>query len=94
MEDSSLDEPQNSSMYGSRSKVKIFSLRLNNEALYHENLWWMNVYIHVFLTSTLAGGKWSASRPGRFTPGEIAPTEYEAGWTAEPVWMIREIVNT
>jgi hypothetical protein len=25
------------------------------------------------LTSALAGGEWSASRPGRFTPGERAP---------------------
>jgi hypothetical protein len=26
-----------------------------------------------FLTSALVGGKWSASRPGRFTPGERVP---------------------
>jgi hypothetical protein len=32
-----------------------------------------DVYIHIFFTSVLAGGKWSASRPGRFTPGETAP---------------------
>jgi hypothetical protein len=31
------------------------------------------VSIHIFLTSTLAGGEWSASRPCRFTPGERAP---------------------
>jgi hypothetical protein len=30
----------------------------------------VNVWIHVFLTSALVGGKWSASRPGHFTPGE------------------------
>jgi hypothetical protein len=29
----------------------------------------VDVYIHIFLTSVLAGGDWSASRPGRFTPG-------------------------
>jgi hypothetical protein len=29
----------------------------------------VDVYIHVFLTSALVGGEWSASRPGRFTPG-------------------------
>jgi hypothetical protein len=28
----------------------------------------MDVEIHTLLTSALAGGKWSASRPGRFTP--------------------------
>jgi hypothetical protein len=33
----------------------------------------VNVQINVFLTSALAGGEWSASRPGRFTPGESAP---------------------
>jgi hypothetical protein len=27
------------------------------------------IYIHIFLTSALAGGEWSVSRPGRFTPG-------------------------
>jgi hypothetical protein len=27
------------------------------------------VYSHVFLTSALVGGEWSASRPERFTPG-------------------------
>jgi hypothetical protein len=25
----------------------------------------VEVYIHIFLTSALAGGEWSASRPGR-----------------------------
>jgi hypothetical protein len=34
-----------------------------------------------FLTSALAGGEWSASRPGRFTPGEKAPgTHWIGGW--------------
>jgi hypothetical protein len=28
----------------------------------------VDVYIHVLVTSALVGGKWSASRPGRFTP--------------------------
>jgi hypothetical protein len=30
----------------------------------------VHVYIHIFLTSALVGGEWSASRPGRFTPGK------------------------
>jgi hypothetical protein len=30
----------------------------------------VHVYIHVFLTSALAGDEWSASRPGRLTPRE------------------------
>jgi hypothetical protein len=33
------------------------------------------------LTSALAGGEWSASRPGRFTPGERALcTHWIGGW--------------
>jgi hypothetical protein len=36
---------------------------------------------HVFLTSALVGGEWSASRSGRFTPGERAPgTDWIGGW--------------
>jgi hypothetical protein len=33
----------------------------------------VDVSTHVFLTSALFGGEWSASRPGRFAPGERAP---------------------
>jgi hypothetical protein len=33
----------------------------------------VDVYIHVFLTSALVGGEWSASRLGRLTPGEETP---------------------
>jgi hypothetical protein len=34
-----------------------------------------------FLTSTLAGGKWKASRPGHFTSKERAPsTHWIGGW--------------
>jgi hypothetical protein len=41
----------------------------------------VDVYIHIFLTSALAGGKWSASRADRFTPGERAPgTHWKGGW--------------
>jgi hypothetical protein len=31
----------------------------------------LTIYVttHVFLISALVGGEWSASRPGRFTPG-------------------------
>jgi hypothetical protein len=46
------------------------------------------VYIHIFLTSALAGGELSASRPGRFTPVKESPLPIglKAGWTPEPVW--------
>jgi hypothetical protein len=42
----------------------------------------VNIYIyHIFLTSALVGGEWSASLPGRFTPRESAPgTHWIGGW--------------
>jgi hypothetical protein len=41
----------------------------------------VDVYIHVFLTSALVGGEWSASHPGHFIPGERAPgTHWKGGW--------------
>jgi hypothetical protein len=41
----------------------------------------VDVLIHVFLTSALLGGEWSASRPGCFTPAERAPgTHWIGGW--------------
>jgi hypothetical protein len=36
----------------------------------------VDVSIHIFLTSAPVGGKWSASRPCRFTPG----THWIGGW--------------
>jgi hypothetical protein len=39
----------------------------------------VDVQIQIFLTSELAGGEWSASRPSRFTPGERAP-RWIVGW--------------
>jgi hypothetical protein len=33
----------------------------------------VDVYIHIFLTSTLAGDEWLVSRSVRFTTGERAP---------------------
>jgi hypothetical protein len=41
---------------------------------------WRYSFTHS-LTSDLDGGEWSASRPGRFTPREIAPvTHWIGGW--------------
>jgi hypothetical protein len=38
-------------------------------------------YTHIFLTPALAGGEWSSSRLGRFTPWERAPgTHWIGGW--------------
>jgi hypothetical protein len=39
----------------------------------------MDVYIHIFLNSALVRGNWSASRPGRFTPGERVPRTHWRG---------------
>jgi hypothetical protein len=42
---------------------------------------WMYRSIHIFLTSALAGGEWSASRPCRFTPRERTPgTHWIGDW--------------
>jgi hypothetical protein len=41
----------------------------------------VDVKIHIFLTSALVGGEWSASNPGHFTPGERAPGfHWIGGW--------------
>jgi hypothetical protein len=42
----------------------------------------VDVWIYIFLTLALAGGEWSASRPCRFTPGEIAPGTHWIGWVS------------
>jgi hypothetical protein len=43
----------------------------------------VDVEIHIFLTSALVGGEWSASRPGSFIPGKDPPVHIgqEVGWT-------------
>jgi hypothetical protein len=41
----------------------------------------VDVLIHIFLTSTLVGGEWSASRPCNFTQGHRTPgTHCIGGW--------------
>jgi hypothetical protein len=41
----------------------------------------VDVETHVFLTSALVGGEWSASRPDRYNPGRKAPgTHWIGGW--------------
>jgi hypothetical protein len=41
----------------------------------------VEVLIHVFLSSALVRGEWSASLPGRFTPKERPPgTHWIGGW--------------
>jgi hypothetical protein len=50
----------------------------------------LKVWLHVFLTSALDGGVWSASRPGSFTAREKAPgTHWIGGWVGP-----RAVVDT
>jgi hypothetical protein len=44
----------------------------------------VGVYIHIFLTSASVAGEWSASSPGRFTPGEISPYTHWTGGQVDP----------
>jgi hypothetical protein len=40
--------------------------------------------MHIFLTSALAGGEWSASRLGRINPGERTPSTHWIGSLVDP----------
>jgi hypothetical protein len=43
----------------------------------------------LFLTSTVGGGEWPASRPGRFTPAERVPfTHWVGGWAVPRVGLV------
>jgi hypothetical protein len=44
----------------------------------------VDIQIYIFLTLAIAVGEWSASRPRRFTPGEIAPGSHRIGGWADP----------
>jgi hypothetical protein len=44
----------------------------------------VDVHIHTFLTSALVGNEWSASLPGRFTPGEKAHDIHWIGAWVDP----------
>jgi hypothetical protein len=44
-----------------------------------------------FLTSTLVGGEWSASFPGRFTPGERTPCTHWIGGWMEPRTSLNDV---
>jgi hypothetical protein len=44
----------------------------------------VDVKIHVFLTSALVRGEWSASPPCRITPGERAPGIHWIGGWVDP----------
>jgi hypothetical protein len=42
----------------------------------------MNVYIHIFLTSVLVEGEWSASRPGVVSPPPRKISHWVGGWVS------------
>jgi hypothetical protein len=44
----------------------------------------MDVLIHIFLTSALVGGEWSASRAFHFIPEERAPGTHWIGGSVDP----------
>jgi hypothetical protein len=44
----------------------------------------MDVYIHIFLTSALVGGEWSASRTGLFIPRETTTGNHWIGAWMDP----------
>jgi hypothetical protein len=44
----------------------------------------VDAQIHIFLTSAVAGGEWSASRPGRFIPWERVPAFHWTGGWVDP----------
>jgi hypothetical protein len=57
----------------------------------------VGVEIQIFLTSALAGGEWSTSRPGCFTPEERAPgTHCIGGWvdSREGLDDVEKILDT
>jgi hypothetical protein len=42
------------------------------------------IYLHILLTSALAGGEWSASCPARFTPVGKGPSTHWIGDWVDP----------
>jgi hypothetical protein len=44
----------------------------------------VDVQIHIFSTSAVIGSEWSASRPGRFSPGERVPGTHWIGCWVDP----------
>jgi hypothetical protein len=54
----------------------------------------VDVYIHVFLTSALVGGEWSASHPDCFTLQERAPNAHWAGGWVDPRAGLDDVEKT
>jgi hypothetical protein len=55
-----------------------------NQAPRHKDVWGSGGIAPPLLTSALDGGEWSASRPGRFIPGERPPGTHQVGGWVGP----------
>jgi hypothetical protein len=53
----------------------------------------VDVYVHAFLTSALFEDEWSASRPGRFTPGTHLIGAWVGPRTSLDAVVYREILH-
>jgi hypothetical protein len=80
--------------------MRVTGYRLDNRGqglvsstLRHEDVLGVEVQLHAFLTSALQGGKWSASRPGRFTSREIAAGIHWIGGWVGPRAGLDAVVN-
>jgi hypothetical protein len=54
----------------------------------------LDVWIRVFMTSELVGREWSASHPGRFTPGEGVSVTNWMGGRVDPRISLDDVENT
>jgi hypothetical protein len=54
----------------------------------------VDVEIHLFLSSAVGGGEWSASRPGSLTPGERAPDNFWIGGRVGPRLGLEDLNRT
>jgi hypothetical protein len=73
----------------SKNKVKPSLCLIKHHAVCRRMGEWRDIDLRI-LTSVLVGCVWSASRLGRFTPGERTPIVKEAGRAPEPAWTIRK----
>jgi hypothetical protein len=69
------------------------SLRVINYAQSYDDVWGSGGIAPPLQTSAIDRDEWSASRPGRFTPGikPTVPIVYKTGWGPEPVLTLWKI---
>jgi hypothetical protein len=53
----------------------------------------VEIQLHMFLITALDEGKWSALRPGRFTPRERAPGTHSTGGWVGPRAVLDAVVR-